>query len=155
MATDTFEKIGTMLTPILESLGLTLWEMEFQRSGPEWLLRIYIDRLEGGVTLDDCEMVSRDLGAALDVEDIVSHAYRLEVSSPGLDRTLTKPEHFMRFLGRKIRIKTYAPIRGQKVFRGVLRGFHGDGLDFQPDNGIESMRFTLADISKASLEVEL
>ncbi len=93
---DVVDQIRHLLDPILASFGLTLWDLDFQRQGPQWLLRIYIDR-ESGVTLSDCESVSRDLSAALDVEDIIPHSYSLEVSSPGLDRTLSKPEHFARF----------------------------------------------------------
>ncbi len=110
------DQIRNLLDPILDSLGLTLWDMEFQKHGPKWLLRIYIDREASGVTLNDCEAVSRDLGALLDVEDIIPHAYTLEVSSPGLDRTLSKPEHFIRFSGNTVKIKTFQPLNGQKVF---------------------------------------
>ncbi len=117
---DIAEQIRQILIPILESMGLTLWDMEFHKQGPQWLLRIFIDRESGGVTLTDCETVNRDLGAALDVEDIISHAYTLEVSSPGLDRTLSKPEHFARFTGSRVKLKTFQPINGQKVFRGTL-----------------------------------
>ena len=117
------EKIRQLLDPILKSLGLDLWDLEFQKSGPKWLLRVYIDReIGGGVTLGDCETVSRDLSTALDVEDFIQHAYTLEVSSPGLDRALTKPEHFERFSGSLVKIKTYQPINKEKVFKGKLRG---------------------------------
>ncbi len=88
---DAVEQVRQLLDPILESMGLSLWDLEFHKQGPQWLLRILIDREPGGVTLSDCETVSRDLSAALDVEDIILHAYTLEVSSPGLDRTLSKP----------------------------------------------------------------
>jgi ribosome maturation factor RimP len=116
------EQIRQILDPILESLGLDLWDLEFQKQGPKWLLRVYIDReIGGGVTLHDCEAVSRDLGTALDVEDIIQHAYTLEVSSPGLDRALSKPEHFVRFSGSAIKVKTYQPIDREKVFRGKFR----------------------------------
>jgi len=144
------EEIRRILDPILESMGLSLWDMEFQKQGPQWLLR---DREQGGVTLDDCEMVSRDLGAALDVEDSIAHAYRLEVSSPGLDRTLTKPEHFVRFAGSGVKVKTYQPINGQKVFHGTLRGVDGGAVGIELETG-DILRIALSDIAKASLEVE-
>src|SRR5574340_378373 len=85
---DIVNKIQQVLMPILTSKGLTLWDLEFRKEGPKWLLRLFIDRDETGVTLDDCESVSRDLSMVLDVEDVIPHAYTLEVSSPGLDRTL-------------------------------------------------------------------
>ncbi len=146
--------IRQILDPILESMGLELWDIEFQRHGPQWLLRIYIDRESGGVTLDDCEQVSRDLGTALDVEDIISHAYTLEVSSPGLDRTLTKPEHFARFAGSIVKIKTFQPINGQKVFRGMLLGSSAEGV-IRIDGDKEAViEIPLSNITKASLEVK-
>ncbi len=150
---DAMEQIRQILDPILESMGLSLWDLEFQKQGQKWLLRIYIDREPGGVTLDDCETVSRDLGAALDVEDMIPHAYTLEVSSPGLDRTLTKPEHFVRFAGSMIKVKTYQPMNGQKVFRGKLIGMRDGTATIGLETGAV-MEIPLSTIAKASLEVE-
>ncbi|HXY62281.1 MAG TPA: ribosome maturation factor RimP [Nitrospirota bacterium] len=151
--TDVTVQIRQLLDPILRSLELTLWDMEFQKHGPKWLLRIYIDRETTDVTLNDCEAVSRDLSATLDVEDIIPHAYTLEVSSPGLDRTLTKPEHFFRFSGRAIKIKTYEQINGQKVFHGKLIGFDKDVVRMELGTGT-IMEIPLRGIAKASLEVD-
>jgi ribosome maturation factor RimP len=151
---DTTEQIRGLLDPILASLGLSFWDMEFQKHGPSWLLRIYIDREGTGVTLEDCEAVSRDLGAALDVEDIISHAYTLEVSSPGLDRRLSKPEHFARFAGRAVKVKTYQLINGQKVFQGRLLGLAGETVKVELQSGAV-VEIPMGDIAKASLEVEL
>jgi ribosome maturation factor RimP len=153
MMSDAVEQIRQLLAPILESMGLSLWEIEFQKHGPKWLLRIYIDREAGGVTLGDCETVSRDLSAALDVEDFITHAYTLEVSSPGLDRALTKPEHFVRFAGSTVRIKTYQPVNGEKVFRGALLGMVGDTVKVELEAGMV-LEIPLSSISRTSLEVE-
>ena len=150
---EVVEQIERLLAPILESLGLSLWELQFHKEGPKWMLRVFIDREQGGVNLEDCETVSRDLGTALDVEDIINHAYTLEVSSPGLDRTLTKPEHFTRFSGSLVRVKTFQPINGQKVFRGKLQGFENNSIRIVQENG-EALDIPLGDVSKASLEVE-
>jgi ribosome maturation factor RimP len=150
---DIADRIRGLLDPILGSLGLSLWNMEFQKHGPSWLLRVYIDREESGVTLNDCEVVSRDLGAALDVEDIIPHTYTLEVSSPGLDRTLSKPEHFVRFTGSAVKIKTYQQINGQKVFHGKLLGLAGTVVNVESETG-EIREISLSDIAKASLEVK-
>jgi ribosome maturation factor RimP len=150
---DAVEQIRRLLEPILEAMGLTLWEIEFQRQGPKWLLRVSIDRESGGVTLNDCETVSRDLSAALDVEDIITLAYTLEVSSPGLDRTLSSPEHFVRFTGSTVRIKTYQPINGQKVFCGTLLGMVEDRVKVEPGPGTV-VEIPVRDIAKASLEVD-
>jgi ribosome maturation factor RimP len=149
---DVVGQIERLLGPILASLGLALWELEFRKEGPRWMLRVFIDREEGGVTLNDCEAVSRDLSAALDVEDVIPQAYTLEVSSPGLDRTLTKPEHFSRFIGSAVKIKTFQPIEGQKVFHGTLKGMEGGIVKMELPGGAV-LDIPLGDISKASLEV--
>ena len=151
---STEERIRQLLDPILLSMGLDLWELEFRKQGPQWLLRVFIDREIGGpVTIKECETVSRDLGSTLDVEDIIPHAYTLEVSSPGLDRTLTKPEHFIRFAGSAIRIKTYQPVHNEKVFRGKLQGITGSIVKIQLPSG-EMLDIPMSNIAKASLEVE-
>ncbi len=150
---DAVEQVRQLLYPILESMGLSLWDLEFHKQGPQWILRIFIDRETGGVTLTDCETVSRDLSVALDVEDIITHAYTLEVSSPGLDRTLSKPEHFARFTGNMIRIKTYQPINGQKVFRGKLLGLVDGTVKVELETGTV-IEIPMTGITKASLEVE-
>ena len=151
---EAVEQIRRILDPILESLGLDLWDLEFNKQGPKWLLRVYIDReIGGGITLGDCEKVSRDLGAALDVEDVIQHAYTLEVSSPGLDRTLTKPEHFVRFTGSAVRIKTYEPLDREKVFRGKLQGIFGTIVRIEAE-GAGIINIPLSNIARASLEVE-
>lgn len=151
---DAAEQIRQILDPILLSMGLDLWDMEFQKQGPKWLLRVYIDReIGGGVTLQDCETVSRDLSAALDVEDIIPHAFTLEVSSPGLDRTLSKPEHFIRFAGSMVKIKTYQQINGEKVFRGKLLGMADSIVTIELEAGT-ALEIPMTNITKASLEVE-
>lgn len=153
MAASTTEIIR-VLDPILGSLGLVLWDLEFKKEGPKWLLRVYIDREPGGVTLNDCEAVSRDLGAILDVEELIDHAYTLEVSSPGLDRTLSRPEHYQRCIGRTVRIKTYEAIDGQKVLTGVLRGIEEDVVTIEIGTG-KVIAIPRDGIAKASLEVVL
>jgi ribosome maturation factor RimP len=150
---DVEQRILKILDPIIESMGLSLWELEFQKQGPRWLLRISIDRENGGVTLNDCETVSRDLGTVLDVEDIISHAYTLEVSSPGLDRTLSRPEHFVRFTGSMVRIKTFQQVNGQKVFRGRLLGVAEGEVKVELQEGMV-LEIPMTGITKASLEVE-
>lgn len=151
---DMTDQIRNLLDPILDSLGLTLWDMEFQKHGPKWLLRIYIDREASGVTLNDCEAVSRDLGALLDVEDIIPHAYTLEVSSPGLDRTLSKPEHFIRFSGNTVKIKTFQPLNGQKVFLGKLLGLAGGAVQIKLESG-DVVEIPVGNVAKASLQVSI
>jgi len=140
-----------LVTPILESEGLELVDIEFQRETRGWVLRIYIDK-EGGVTLNDCTVVSQQLSAILDVEDPIDTPYTLEVSSPGLTRPLKKIKDYERYKGRLVRIKTYQKIEGQKEFKGKLLGLEEDIVSLEIEGKI--MSIPLKDIAKANLEYE-
>ncbi len=111
-------RLRTMLEPPVESLGYELLHLEFAGQGGG-ILRLYIDA-PGGIELDDCEAVSRQVSLVLDVEDPVKNAYTLEVSSPGLDRPLVKPAHFQRFVGEKVRIVMHVHVLGRRRFTGTL-----------------------------------
>ena len=113
--------------PLLDEMGIELVEIQFRRESHGWVLRLFIDR-EGGVTIDDCAGVSREISSYLEVEDLIEHAYHLEVSSPGLERPLKKTEDFTRFKGRKARIKLREPLGEQRVFIGILDGLAGDAV---------------------------
>ncbi|MCW5213715.1 ribosome maturation factor RimP, partial [Desulfobulbus sp. TB] len=102
-------------------MGLDLVDVQFRRESG-WVLRLFIDRLEGGVNVDDCAAVSRQVGTLLEVEDIIQHAYTLEVSSPGAERPLKRLRDFIRFSGKKIRVKLSEPVDNQHVFCGILTG---------------------------------
>lgn len=104
---------------VLEKMGMELFEVQFRREGHGWVVRLYIDR-EEGVTLDDCATVSREIATWLEVEDLIEHAYHLEVSSPGLERPLRKMKDFARFAGRKAKVKLREPLNEQKVFIGMI-----------------------------------
>lgn len=108
-----------LLNEPVESLGYELVDIDYSASG-RGLLRVYID-LPGGITLDDCERVSKQLSAFLDVEDPIPGSYMLEVSSPGMDRRLRRPEHFRRFVGAEIKVELNAPQEGRRRFRGELK----------------------------------
>ena len=112
--------------PLLAGMAMELVEIQYRREGYGWVLRFFIDK-EGGVTIDDCAMVSREISAYLEVEDLLDHAYTLEVSSPGLERPLKKREDFTRFTGRLARIKLLEPMDdGQRLLIGTLLGLEGD-----------------------------
>ena len=134
--------------PLLLDMGMELVEVQFRREGHGWVLRFFIDK-EGGVTIDDCAEVSREISAYLEVEDLISHAYHLEVSSPGLERPLKKKNDFVRFADRLVRIKLLEPLNGQKVLIGTLLGLEGDEVVVQLEQ--ETVRIDLQNISRARL----
>ncbi len=143
--------LEALLEPAVSRLGYELVGVELHGRGRGLVLRLYIDR-EGGVSLDDCQRVSRQVSGLLDVEDPIPGPYTLEVSSPGLDRPLFKEAHFRRFAGRKVRIRTDVPLEGRRNFRGVLRGVRGgevivevDGTEYAlPMERIEQARLVPA-----------
>lgn len=110
---------------VVEGLNLILWDVELKKEGSAWFLRVYIDK-EGGVTLDDCERVSRALDKPLDDADLIEQSYFLEVSSPGVERTLKRPEHFALSLGKVVRLRLFSPYDGRREHVGVLEAY-GDG----------------------------
>lgn len=125
---ETYEsKTETLLLPIVERFGVEIYDVEYVKEGKEWYLRAYIDKPEG-VTINDCENVSRALSEEMDREDFIEDAYILEVSSPGLGRTLKKDKHLEKSIGEEVEIKTYKPIDKQKEFRGILRSFDADAI---------------------------
>ena len=134
--------------PIVDDLGLELVEVEFRRESAGWILRLFIDR-EGGVSIDDCASVSRQVSAYLEVEDLIDHAYNLEVSSPGLERPLKKREDFVRFSGRKARIKLKDPVDGQRVFIGLLGSVDENILTLDVDG--RQMEIDMDGVARARL----
>lgn len=134
--------------PLLRDMGLELVEVQFRREGHGWVLRLFIDR-EQGVTLDDCAAVSRAISTWLDVEDLIEHAYHLEVSSPGLERPLKKIEDFQRFAGRKAKVKLKEPRDGQNVFIGTLDQVAGGQVTLLADGGPVTILFE--EIARARL----
>ena len=116
-------EVEKLLLPITKRLGLSVWDIEFVKEGPEYFLRVYIDKEEGGVGIDDCEAVSRALSDELDRTDPIQQAYVLEVSSAGMDRLLKRESDFLRYLGEMIDIKLYAPICGVKEMTARLVGY--------------------------------
>jgi ribosome maturation factor RimP len=137
-----------LIEPAIERLGYELADLELRLGNKDGLVRIFIDRAEG-VGLADCENVSRQVSALLDVEDPIPGHYVLEVSSPGLDRKLTKPAHFQRFLGADIRVKLRFPQDGRRNFRGALRAADEEKIEVEVDG--ESYSLPLATIESARL----
>jgi ribosome maturation factor RimP len=137
------------LEPCLEDAGYELVEVEFDRQGGRWVLRIFMDR-EGGVTLDDCQAVSQMLSPILDEEDFVDGSYALEVSSPGIDRPIRKPKDFERFTGEPVRLRTVTPVDGRRKFRGVLKAFSDGLVSLECDGTIYDVH--VGNVHKANLD---
>ena len=119
------QDIASLVAPTVESLGCELWGVEYMSQGRHSKLRIYIERPEG-VSIDDCERVSREVSDLLDVEEAVTDAYTLEVSSPGMDRILFNPEHYTANVGEQVDVRLNFPFEGRKRFVGLLVGFEND-----------------------------
>lgn len=129
------ERLRRLLEPSVVGLGYEFVGVELQGRGGRSLLRLYIDRSEG-VTVDDCERVSRQVSGVLDVEDPIRGAYTLEVSSPGLERPLFTPEHFERFAGERVKVKLDIPVEGRRSITGVLRAMR-EGCVVVLEDGVE------------------
>ena len=121
-----------LLEPALRTLGYELVDLDV-RVGRNGLLRLFIDKAPEQVTLADCEFVSEQIGAFLDVEDPLPGNYTLEVSSPGLDRRLRTPEHFARFVGEEVKVELAIPKQGRRRFRGLLKGVEADRIELEVD----------------------
>ena len=130
------ELTADLAAPIVAAQGCTLWDVEYVKEAGTWFLRVYIDKT-GGVSINDCEAVSRPLSDKLDEVDPIEGSYVLEVSSAGADRVLKKPEHFAAFIGSEVEVRLYRARDGKKEFVGVLAGYENgdvllkDGLSFE------------------------
>ncbi|MCI9272929.1 MAG: ribosome maturation factor RimP [Clostridiales bacterium] len=124
---NTVQSVWKLAQPIAEDLGLEIWDVRFVKEGAEWYLRIFIDKPEG-VTIEDCEAMSRAVDHPLDELDAIEQSYCLEVCSPGLERELTRPEHFEKFEGFPVKVRLIRPMsNGEKEFSGLLGGLE-DGI---------------------------
>ncbi|MCI6019574.1 MAG: ribosome maturation factor RimP [Clostridiales bacterium] len=134
-----------LIMPIIEANHFELVDVEWVREGSNWYLRAYIDK-EGGITVDDCELVSRAFGDILDEKDYIEENYIFEVSSPGLDRPLKKEKDFARSLGKEVEIKLYKAINKEKEFIGTLKSYDKDTVTIELDDEGE-MTFKRSDIA--------
>jgi len=155
--TDTVSRVAELAAPLLASLGLELVDCEYKREGRAMVLRLFIDR-QGGVTLDDCASVNRELSEILDVEDFIGGEYTLEVSSPGLNRPLKKAADYQRYQGRLIKVKTFELLADddgnpRKTFLGELLGLEEGLVKVKLVEGQTAM-IPLEKIAKANLEFE-
>ena len=145
------QKTEAILTPIVESRGFELVDVEYVKEGGSWYLRGYIDK-QGGITVNDCEDVSRAFSDILDEQDFIEDSYIMEISSPGLDRPLKKEKDFKRSLGKLVEIRTYRPIEKQKEFCGILNAYDSNSVTIDED-GTERT-FDKKDIALIRLAIE-
>lgn len=145
------KKIADLAEPILGELGFELVDVEYLSKHGRWVLRVYIDK-NGGVTIDDCAMVSGELGDLIDIKDIIEHEYVLEVSSPGLNRPLRKDSDFARAVGKKIKVKMSVPQKGRRNFTGYLKDFHNRSLSLEVEGRLIILQG--AEIEKANVVYE-
>ncbi len=131
MAKNIAQTVEKLALPIAEKLGLEIWDVEFVKEGADWFLRVYIDKSDG-ITTDDCELFSRTFDPILDEADPIDKSYCFEVSSPGIERTLTKPEHYERLMGEPLRLSLYKAIDGKKEIIGKLISY-GDEITVEVD----------------------
>lgn len=149
---NTEKRIEELIQPTVTEVGYELVDVEFVKEGPNWYLRIFIDK-EGGVTIDDCEAVSKTLEKIFDEKDPIEQAYFLEISSPGIDRPLKKKEDFIKYNGEMVDVKLYKPYEGSKEYTGKLVGYdENDGtVTIEVDD--KNIAFTKKEIAGIRLAV--
>jgi len=145
------DRVWKIAEPLVTNEGMEMVDVEFRRESNGAVLRLYLDR-SGGVSLEDLSRVSRQVGDLLDVHDVVPGAYTLEVSSPGINRRLRRADHFERYLGQRVRVRTQAPLDGRRVFLGPLTAVDADGITLLQDGVPCVIRFT--EIAQANYEPE-
>ncbi|GAB4432361.1 MAG: ribosome maturation factor RimP [bacterium] len=147
------EKVEEIAKPVVEGEGLAIYDIEYKREPEGWVLRLFLYREEGGISIDDCVKVSRQLNVLLDVEDIIGHPYNLEVSSPGLTRSLKKISHFEKSLNSLVKIKTKEPVAGERIIQGVIKEVEGNIITVTKDN--RDLKIDFNNILSAKLEIDI
>lgn len=143
------QKTEELITPFVEDKGFELVDVEYVKEGGNWYLRAYIDK-PGGITVDDCEVISRSLSDKLDEEDFIEGAYILEVNSPGLGRPLKKEKDFVRNMGQEVELRTYRAIEKQKEFRGILDAYDKSSITLEVEEG-EKLVFDRSNVALVRL----
>ena len=138
--------VAALAAPVVEEQGCTLWDVEYVREGGEWFLRLYIDKADG-VSIQDCENISRPVSDLLDEADPIEGSYTFEVSSAGLERALKKPEHFTACMGQTVEVKLYRPVEGSKEHTGVLEGYQDGAVT------VSGVTFEKKDVAAVRLHV--
>lgn len=130
------QRVYDLALPVAEKMGFDIWDVEYIKEAGEWYLRVYIDKAEGGIFINDCEAFSREMDPILDEADPVEGSYVFEVSSAGAERALKRPGDFERFMGSNVEVKLYKAVEGRKSYQGTLSGY-ADGKVTVDVSGIE------------------
>lgn len=146
------QQVEQIAAPIAEQCGCSIYDVEFKREGPSWFLRVYIDR-PGGVSVEDCESVSKRLSKALDEADPIQQAYYLEVSSPGMDRRLKYEKHFLDNLGKTVDVKLKQAVNGKRKLKGELHHYENGTVTVIVDG--ETVSFDQSQAANIKLHVDL
>ena len=149
--TSIYQSVVDLIKPTLEGNGIELVDVEYKKTGKIWVLRVFIDKNQG-VTVHDCQELSREIEDLIEIHELIDDHYVLEVSSPGLDRPLKKEADFLRNKGKRIQIKTYSPINNKKENAGTIRNFVNDTLFLEGKKDI--LKIPLTDIAQAKLIIE-
>ncbi len=147
---NTVKIVQDIIQPFADELNLSIWDIRFQKSGTAWYLTIFIDK-EGGVSLDDCVALNHAINKPIDEADPIDQEYFLEVSSPGLERDLVKPEHFIAMQGENIKVRTIRPVDGERDFTGILENFEDGNITLKIDEE-KSIIFTKKEASWIKLD---
>ena len=149
------ETLTNLLEPVVENEGYELYDIEYLKEGNERILRLYIDK-EDGIGIDDCERVSHAVEAVLDEHDPISGEYRLQVSSPGVERKIKKPQHYLRYVGQRVQLRLFAPadpVTGRKKYTGKISKVEDNLVTIRPDDDADDITLNLQQISACSLKV--
>ena len=146
------ELVAGFARPIVEAQGCQLWDVEYVREGSERFLRLYIEKMDGVVDISDCEAISRAVDPILDEKDPIQESYHFEVCSAGLERKLTRPSDFQRFMGSPVMVKLYRPHNGLKEIPGILRGYEEGKVTLEA--GKETITFEKSQVAMVRLRVE-
>ena len=144
------DAVTALAVPEAEKLGLEIWDVEYVREAGQWFLRIYIDK-KGGVSIQDCEALSKVMDPLLDEADPIPDSYVFEVSSAGAERELKRPGDFPRFFGENVEVRLYSPVEGSKTFTGILTGYEGGNVSLRV--GQKDYTFEKAQVAKVRLRI--
>ena len=149
------QRVHELALPLAERLGLDRWDVEYVKEAGQWYLRVYIDRAEGGVSLDDCEAFSKAFDPVLDAEDPIEGGYIFEVSSAGAERVLKRPRDFIRFLGSFVEVKLYKALNGTKLYTGTLTAYEDGDVTIRVGGAEEETKtFPAETVAQVRLRIQ-